>query len=103
MAFCVSAQAPVLDASFQPTQVWQETAGTRVNGVLNAIVRQPDGKYVIGGVFTEINGVPANNLARLLPDGTVDAAFTAASATNGPVLALVLQASGRIVVGGSFS
>ncbi|UOQ76743.1 T9SS type A sorting domain-containing protein [Hymenobacter sp. 5516J-16] len=74
-----------------------------MSGVLTAVVRQPDGKFVVGGVFTEINGVPANNLARLLPDGTVDAAFTAASAANGPVMALALQTDGKIVVGGSFS
>nr|WP_246398917.1 hypothetical protein [Hymenobacter luteus] len=101
--FSGGARGQVLDTGFQPTQVWQETVGTRVSGVLNAVIRQPDGNYVLGGVFTEINGTPANNLARLLPDGTVDAAFTAASGANGPVLALALQPDGKIVVGGSFS
>src|SRR5438093_524954 len=33
---------------------------------------QADGKLVVGGQFTSINGVSRTNLARLNPNGTVD-------------------------------
>ncbi len=41
-------------------------------GVVRAIVVQPDGRLIVGGNFTSINGVPRQFLARLNPDGTVD-------------------------------
>ena len=36
---------------------------------------QPDGKILIGGVFTTVLGVTRNNIARLNTDGTLDTAF----------------------------
>ncbi len=44
-------------------------------GSVRAIAVQPDGKVVIGGDFTMVNGVPRNHLARLNADGTLDAAW----------------------------
>jgi uncharacterized delta-60 repeat protein len=72
-------------------------------GLVNAAVRQADGGVVFGGRFTSINGAPRTQLARLLPDGTLDPAFAPvlASATN--IDALALDASGNIFVAGSFS
>src|SRR6187401_3317652 len=50
------------------------------NGEVKVVVVQPDGKILIGGSFTTLspNGGPTvsrNGIARLNPDGTVDAAF----------------------------
>ena len=36
---------------------------------------QPDGKILIGGIFTTVLGVTRNNIARLNADGTLDTAF----------------------------
>ena len=36
---------------------------------------QPDGKILIGGIFTSVLGVTRNNIARLNTDGTLDTAF----------------------------
>ncbi|UOQ73636.1 delta-60 repeat domain-containing protein [Hymenobacter cellulosilyticus] len=83
-----------VDATFRPTL-------DAVGSVLRT-VRQADGKLVIGGVFREVNGQPAANLARLNADGTLDAAFTV-PAVNGPVQSLALQADGKIVLAGDFS
>src|SRR3954469_6143342 len=50
------------------------------NGQIRVIVVQPDGKILIGGDFTTVapNGGPVvtrNRIARLNPDGSLDAAF----------------------------
>lgn len=79
--------------------------GEGVNGEVNAVVVQTDGKVVIGGRFTSVNGIPRNNLARLNPNGSVDRSFadTIALGVNGPVQALALQSDGAIIVGGLFT
>ena len=46
-------------------------SGEGVNGEVLAAVVQVDGKIVIGGRFTAVNGIVRNNIARLNPDGTL--------------------------------
>ncbi|RAK69878.1 T9SS type A sorting domain-containing protein [Hymenobacter edaphi] len=58
--------------------------GTDIGGGLNGAVVQPDGKVLVYGVFTSYNGVPRNGLARLLPDGTLDASFTPPASASLP-------------------
>lgn len=101
----VWAQTSALDPTFSPVRATttNPVSGAVVPGTINDVVRQPDGKYIIGGDFTAINGVPASRLARLEANGTVDAAFTAACAADGPVSSLVLQPDGRVLVGGRFT
>src|SRR2546428_8557 len=43
-------------------------------GVIFATAVQPDGKILIGGLFTTVLGVTRNRIARLNPDGTLDTA-----------------------------
>ena len=43
--------------------------------IVLALALQPDGKIIIGGAFTAINGAPRYYIARLNPDGTVDNSF----------------------------
>ncbi len=62
---------------------------------------QPDGKILIGGSFTTILGVARNNMARLNPDGSLDAAFNPNA--NIVVYSIAVQADGRILVGGPFT
>jgi uncharacterized delta-60 repeat protein len=66
---------------------------------------QADGKLVIGGDFVEVNGVAAINLARLNPNGTVDAAFTAncPAAGQGEVKQVLVLPNGNIMAGGVFT
>ncbi len=40
-----------------------------------AIAVEPDGQIVVGGIFTSINGTPANNLVRLNSGGSLDTTF----------------------------
>ena len=46
--------------------------GTGANMDVGAIVIQPDGKIVMGGIFTSYNGVQTNRLTRLLNSGSID-------------------------------
>ena len=54
-----------LDTSFRP----------QVAGAIRAIVEQPDGRLVIGGDFSTVDGVGRNGLARLNADGSLDTSF----------------------------
>jgi len=45
------------------------------NGSVYAVVVQSDGKILIGGCFTMVNGSPRSRLARLNADGTLDSTF----------------------------
>lgn len=65
-------------------------------------LQQPDGKILLAGTFNyTVNGVVYRNLIRMLPDGTVDEAFTenlaSANMTVSTVSALALQLDGKIV------
>jgi len=71
-------------------------------GEVRDVLRQPDGRYVVGGAFTEINGSASPYLARLDAGGAVEPAFTAAAQPDNPVTSLALQADGKLVVGGQF-
>ena len=70
-------------------------------GFVLATAVQPDGKILIGGIFTTVLGVARNNIARLNTDGTLDAAFDPNA--NADVHAIAIQADGKILVGGNFS
>ena len=63
----------------------------------------PDGKILIGGSFTAVNGVTRSSLARLNSDGTTDTAFNVQLGTNALVFAAVVQTDGKIMIGGRFS
>jgi uncharacterized delta-60 repeat protein len=78
-------------------------SGEGVNGEVFAAVVQADGKIVIGGRFSAVNGIVRNNIARLDSDGTLDRSFAEQGGVNGQVNALAIQPSGQIIAGGTFS
>lgn len=84
-----------LDPSFNPN--------ARLNGTAYALHLQPDGRIVVGGAFTQANGVNRNRLARFLADGSLDTTFDPGTGPNGDVWDLVLLPSGDFLVGGAFS
>lgn len=76
------------------------------NSIVQAIAVQPDGKILIGGNFTSVGGgtgltTPRSYIARINPDGTVDASFNPGASLT--VYAIIVQADGKILVGGEFS
>ena len=72
---------------------------------VNAVAVQPDGKILIGGYFTSVNGSAQSLVARLNADGSLDLSFNSPVMSNsnfGGVNALALQPDGKILVGGHF-
>jgi uncharacterized delta-60 repeat protein len=73
-----------------------------LNAEVSDIVRQPDGKVVIGGMFDIASAAGRNRIARLNSDGTVDISFDPGSGADAAVNAVALQ-DGKILVGGAFT
>lgn len=59
------------------------------------------GRIILGGAFTQVNGIPRLGIARLNPDGSVDTTFN--PGLNGSANAVLTDGSGRILVAGSFT
>ncbi len=75
-----------------------------LNNTANAVVVQPDGKILVGGLFVTVNSTPQNRVARLNIDGSLDTSFgNGMGGANGTVTALARQSDGKVLVGGSFS
>jgi uncharacterized delta-60 repeat protein len=55
---------------------------------------------LLSGTFSSIQGVPRSGNARVLMDGTVDAAFNPGS--NSGIFAYAAQADGKVIIGGTF-
>ena len=83
-----------LDAAFAPI--------LNDGAVVRSYALQANGKILIGGDFTIVNGQTRNGIALLNADGSLDAAFNPifGSATINSVVAL---SDGKFLVGGSFS
>jgi uncharacterized repeat protein (TIGR01451 family)/uncharacterized delta-60 repeat protein len=86
-----------VDTTFNPS------TGSDPEDSVRAIVVQPDGKIIVGGSFTNVNGTNFNYLARLNPDGSVDTNFNVGFGGNNSVLTLALDSQQRILVGGEFT
>jgi len=74
-------------------------------GRCEVVVQQPDGKLLVGGWFTEFDSTTIVRLARLHPNGTLDASFQTGDGITGVsayVRAIALQTDGKILVGGNF-
>jgi uncharacterized delta-60 repeat protein/prepilin-type N-terminal cleavage/methylation domain-containing protein len=66
------------------------------------IALQADGKAIVGGAFTSIDGVDRNRIARFNIDGSLDVSFDPGVGFDGDVLAVAIQPDGKILVGGKF-
>ncbi|MCW5959047.1 MAG: VCBS repeat-containing protein [Pyrinomonadaceae bacterium] len=87
------------DTTFDPT--W-DTPGGGANNKINDILLQADGKLIIGGAFTTVNGNSNYKyLARLNADGTLDTSFN--PVLNGEVISLKMQPDGKILFSGAMT
>ena len=69
---------------------------------VRSIAVQPDGKILIAGQFTRINGVNRSVIARVNADGSLDQGFTPAVSSQS-LAQVVLQPDGKILIGGEFN
>lgn len=72
-------------------------------GILPLITALPDGKSMLHGRFTTVNGVARSALVRLNSDGSLDNTFNAVFSPDASVLKVVPLADGKILVGGGFA
>lgn len=105
-----------LDLTFNPGTGFDELGTTSYPPTLITMTLQPDGKLLVGGKFVGYNGLGRRGIVRINTDGSADASFQTglgASYTfqgaSGPtydypamVRAIVVQANGKIVLGGYF-
>ena len=82
-----------VDPTFDPGHVEFGFGSAWVQKVLG----QPDGKILIGGAFSTVQGVSRNSLARLNPDGTLDTTFVPpfVVAATIPFVSNIVRLSGR--------
>src|SRR5258708_2638256 len=84
-----------IDATFTP--------GVGANDVVSSISIQPDTRIVLGGQFTQCNGVTRGHITRLNNDGTVDTMINFGLGANSFVASTAIQTNGMIVLGGGFT
>ncbi len=82
-----------LDPTFSP--------GAGADNFVRALAVQPDGKVLIGGAFTNVNGWPHGSIARFHAGGELDTNFNPMA--NGLVTAVATQVNGKVVIAGNFS
>ncbi len=93
---------------------WYDGSGTNRSGPsltaavgklpdISTLFRMHDRRFLIGGTFSQVAGVPRNSIARLHPDLTVDATFDPGIGPDGSISTGLELSDGRILVGGSFT
>jgi uncharacterized delta-60 repeat protein len=76
--------------------------GSGADGIVEAILIQPDGKILLGGRFSFINGNPYNRIVRLNSDGGIDPSFVIGNGFDKNVYSIAMQSDNKIIVGGTF-
>lgn len=90
---------PETAPAFDPRSIVRSSS----RGIVNATAVQPDGKILLAGQFSEVNGQPYGSIVRLLTDGSVDSTFVGAGAgADSPIFCIAVQTDGKIVIGGQF-
>jgi uncharacterized delta-60 repeat protein len=94
-----------LDLGFEPCRLESDMGGSMVD----TIVPTREGRTLIGGLFTRVNGVPQSGLVQLLATGEIDPAFHAPIDAapdlqlTGEISQVLVMGDARIVITGSFS
>ena len=82
---------------------FEATSGA--NDKIQTITVQGDGRILIGGSFTVVNGVPRNYVGRLNYDGSTDSTFNPGAGPENAVLAsgeAMVGGQRKLLLGGSF-
>lgn len=90
-----------LDETFAESTVAQ--GGFNASGSILAIAIQEDNRILLGGTFSQYNGVSRARILRLNVNGILDEIFNPGGGASGPIEAIALQDDGRIIIGGWFT
>src|SRR5207248_8917049 len=77
--------------------------GLGADGVVRSVAVQADGKVLLAGEFTSVDGVAVAGIGRLHSDGYLDSSFDPGAGANGPVYAVAALTDGKVVIGGDFT
>jgi uncharacterized delta-60 repeat protein len=83
-----------LDTAFNP--------GSGASGPVHAVLALPDGRVVIAGAFTSVDGSERLRVARFGANGLLDTTFAPNQLTSGAVYCLAAQPDGKLILGGDF-
>jgi uncharacterized delta-60 repeat protein len=72
-------------------------------GTVGVVAVQADGKVLVAGPFTQMNGSLRPRLARVNADGSLDASFDPGNGFDGAPEDIVIQPDGRILAAGPFT
>lgn len=75
------------------------TGATGANNWINSVAVQPDGKVIIGGIFTAYTGTNANYLARLNTNGSLDTSFVTGTGFTAAVQWVLAPDDGSVIIG----
>ncbi|MBN2505875.1 MAG: PKD domain-containing protein [Verrucomicrobia bacterium] len=73
------------------------------NARVRCLVAQADNQVVLGGDFTEVDGIVYPRICRVQPSGIVDPFFNPGLGANSNVYAVALQADRKVVIAGAFT
>jgi uncharacterized delta-60 repeat protein len=83
-----------------PSTGWDPAYQPTVNGSVSVSHQQSNGKWIVAGSFSSINGHSTQNVARMNEDGTVDQSFIASAASfPGSIVSVATDQGGRVIVG----
>ena len=95
---------PYIAAFDRDTGDWISTFRPAVDKVVYEVEVAPNGKLIIGGEFTTVNGTPRVGLAMIdAVTGALDTTFTASVAGSNPKVREILRVGNYIYVAGQFS
>lgn len=94
-----------VDSTFTPGVTTKDSSSTPTTpepSKITDVCVQPDGKYIVVGLFDHYNGTTVNGITRINVDGSVDQSFSGTGFDNGVGLSCAIDADGKIIVGGHF-
>ena len=93
------------DTSFDNNHTFSGTLPTAPNPYTDifGLAIQSDGKIIVVGSFTTVNGYSRNGIVRLNTNGTIDTGFNPGSGFNDTPNAVQILSNGKILVGGYFT